>query len=119
MALKTAPPKLAKLVHLLTALIIFLHGIDKLDKGEPGSWIFFVFGLLVVLVLIFHDRIAKKVRAVDSLFHVIEAIVLLIIAYEHYHHGAWGLQYGYAVAAIGHIIGAIVKAKKSGSTIHG
>jgi F0F1-type ATP synthase assembly protein I len=118
MALKTAPKRLTMLVHILTALVIFLHGFDKLDKGESGSWIFFLIGVLVVLILIFHRRLAQQFRSVDSIFHMLEAIVLLIIAYEYYHHGAWGLQYGYALAAIGHIIGAIVKAKKSNSTIH-
>jgi hypothetical protein len=116
---KPLQPGLGKLVHALTALVIFLHGFDKLDKGEPGYWIFFLLGLLVVGLMIFHHRLAQRFRAVDSIFHIIEAIVLLIIAYEYYHHGAWGLQYGYALAAVGHIIGAILKAKKSSRTTHG
>lgn len=41
---KPLRPAVSKLVHALTALVIFLHGFDKMDKGEPGYWIFFLLG---------------------------------------------------------------------------
>lgn len=106
-------------MHILTALVIFLHGYDKRDKGEAGWWIFFLIGVLWCWSWSFIIRLAQRFRSVDSIFHILEAPVLRIITWEYYHHGARGLQYGYALAAVGHIIGAFAKAKKSGRTTHG
>ncbi len=66
--------------HVLTALVIIIHGYEKMDKGEESFWIFYVLGALFLVIVAFHKTIALRIKWVDSVFHLIEALVLAVIA---------------------------------------
>ncbi len=104
--------RIGAFAHYFTAFVILLHGYEKMEKGEGSYWLFYVAGVLFILIAAFHHQLARRFRVVNSIFHLIEAVVLFIIAYDYFHHGKAVLPFVYLLACIGHLIAAFVKARK-------
>jgi hypothetical protein len=105
--------KAAVIAHVLTALVIIVHGYEKMEKGEGSFWIFFVMGFLFLMIVVFHKFLSLRIKWVESFFHIIEALVLFTIAYDYFHHGKFALPACYLLAATGHVIAAFIKGRKS------
>ncbi len=95
--------------HLLAAVMIFLKA-DVVREHHPGLAIVLIwFGVLFVLATVFHRRIESSFGVKgDSVLFVLEAGVMVVIAYElaaeHKHY----VQYAYILAAVMYVIAAIL-----------
>lgn len=105
--------KRKKIAHILAGAIIFIHGYEKMEKGESSYWLFYLLGIIFILMAIFHKQLVQKIKWGDGLFYLIEAVVLFIIAYDYWHHGKKALPFAYLVAAIGYVIASILISRKS------
>ena len=105
--------KRKKWAHIIAGVVILLHGYEKLEKEESSYWIFFLFGIIFIMLAVFHKQLAQKIRWVDVIFYGIEALMLAVIAYDYWHHGKKGLPLAYSAAAIGYIVVAIVVFQRS------
>ena len=104
--------KYRTIAHILTSVVIILHGFEKMEKDEGSYWIFFLAGIVFLLVVALHKTIAAKFKSADSILHMIEALVLFVIAYDYFHHGKTALPLCYLGACLGHVIAAFFLARK-------
>lgn len=104
--------KTKKIAHILAGTIILVHGYEKMEKGESSYWLFYLAGIIFLLMALFHKQLVQKIKWGDGLFYLIEAVVLFIIAYDYWHHGKKALPLTYLGAATGYIISSILISRK-------
>jgi hypothetical protein len=86
--------------HLFSGLLILLHGFERYDGGHALWPVFAVFGIIFILLAVFHGRLAKKWQGIDGVFFLIEAVLSFVIMGEFFHMGKRGLPYMYLFAAL-------------------
>jgi len=109
---KTTRERKEKIGHVLAAIIILVHALEKHELHED-SWLFFaISGIVFLGVAIMHHRIAKVFPYVDGVFFIIEAMLYAIIAAEYFHKGKKALPWCYVFATIAYTVSAFIRAKK-------
>src|SRR6185312_9747196 len=96
---KEKKEKLARLSHILAALILLVHGYEKYEEEHLRPAILFVgCGLIFLCVALFHHQLQRKIRSVDAIFAFLEGLAALILVGEY-----WGnkhyLQFAYLIVA--------------------
>ena len=100
--------KLAKFSHILAALILLVHGYEKLEDDHlvPGI-LFIACGLIFLCVALFHHTLQQKIRSVDAIFAFLEGVAALILSVDF-----WGskhyLQFAYLLAAAIYITRSVI-----------
>lgn len=96
-----------QLAHGLAGLIVIIKGIDKIDHhhGLAGS-ILIGIGALILLMTLFHHRLAKRIKSFDGLVFLFEAIVLSIVSGLYLQDGKKALPLAYCLASLGYLVAA-------------
>lgn len=110
--------KLAKLSHILAALILVVHGYEKYEEAHlRASILFIACGLIFLCVALFHHQLQRKIRSVDAIFAFLEGLAALILVAEY-----WGnkhyLQFAYLIGAGIYIGRSVVLFVKGGKKHH-
>ena len=105
--------KLRKFGHLMAAFIIFLKGYDKMDQGDSGFWVFYSLGFIFLIIVLFHDFLAKRIKWIDAILYGLEAIIISYIAYGYFSKGKIALPMLYVVAALLYIVAAVVMSRRN------
>src|SRR3954471_11992175 len=85
---------LANIGHFLTAVVIAMKGLDKVELGKPviGS-ILVVIALIIATGTILHHRMEKYLKHFVAVIYISEAIVMSIVAYLYMKDGKQYIQY--------------------------
>jgi hypothetical protein len=106
--------KRKQLAHALAGVVILLKAFDKAEHGHalPGI-ILGIIGAAIIVMSIFHHRLAHYVKSFDSLVFLCEAVVLGIVSGLYFHDGKTGLPYSYGLASVGYLIASFVTFRRS------
>jgi hypothetical protein len=106
--------------HYLTAFVILMKGLDKLDNPEKTGYaiIFISIAVLITLGTIFHHRFEKMLKHFKVFAWIFEAIVMAIVGYLYLKEGKQLIQYVCFGAAFMFIVAAIVYIIKQRSSRH-
>lgn len=108
---------LEAVTHYLTALVVLLKGIDKLDAGKMFFGMFFVaVGLFIVFGTIFHHRFERALRNFKGYVFLLESIVSIMVGYVYLKDGKNFIQYIFFAAALMFLIAAIIHFRKTKSS---
>lgn len=106
--------KRKQLAHALAGGIILLKAFDKAEHGHMIIGILLgIIGLTIILMSIYHHRLAQHVKSFDALVFLAEAVVLGIVSWLYFHDGKTGLPYAYAIASVAYLIAAILFFRRS------
>ena len=110
--MKERSAALQKFVHFLTAFVIVLKGIAKLEHPH-GYWpiIIFLFasGIYIAAIAILHDRLHHHERYLTASVYAIEAIALGLTAWLYAGEGKRYLPWVLAVAAVLFVVAIVVR----------
>lgn len=114
---------LQKVVHVLTALVLTLKAISKLEHAAhdwPVIVFFFVSAAWILAITILHDHLHAHARMLTASVYAIESVATAIVAGLYFAEGKRGLPWVTAVGALGFAIALIVHLRKrrSGATTH-
>lgn len=102
-----------KLLHLFAAVIIIFSGFEKLEANHIPSAVFFLFsGVVFLLIAIFHHKLAHRVRSVDAIFSIIEALLAVTVSIDFFNEHKHYIQYAYLFVALVYFIRAYMLFKK-------
>ena len=112
--------RLESIAHYMTALVIFMKGLDKIDMPGKAVYaiIFMVIGVLIVLGTVFHHRFDRHLRHFKGFIFVFEAIVMGIVGYLYLKEGKQYIQYVCFLTSIGFLIATIAYFTKAKSAAH-
>jgi hypothetical protein len=106
---------LEKATHYLTALVILLKGLDKLET--PGKlWfgiIFLLIALFITVGTFFHHRMEKWLRHFKAWVYTLEAVVMGIVGYLYMKEGKHMIQYVCFAAAVMFLVALVVNIRRS------
>lgn len=105
--------KLRKYSHLLAAFIIFLKGYDKMAQGDRGYWVFFSLGFIFLVIVVFHNWLANRIKWIDAILYSLEAIIIFYIAYGYFSKGKTALPLMYVLAGLLYIVSAVVMSRRN------
>ena len=96
--------------HYLTAFVILMKGLDKLESPEKTGYafIFILIAVLIILGTIFHHRFEKILKHFKVYAWIFEAIVMSIVGYLYLKEGKQLIQYVCFGASVMFIVAAIV-----------
>ena len=92
--------KRKRFAHIGAALVILIHAYEKYDSGHGSYQFFTIAGLVFLTIAIFHTQLERKAPWVDGVFFVIEGILSMIVAYEHFHVGKKALPLTYLLLSL-------------------
>ncbi len=104
--------KIQRFAHILAGFIILVHAYEKYDLHQSSYILFLVLGLIFLSIAFMHHTLAKYSHFVDSIFLIIEAICLAIIAADFFNEGKKALPYCYIVASVMYVVVAFIKYRK-------
>jgi hypothetical protein len=104
--------KLRRIPHIVSAMVILLHSLERFESGHHSSVVFLIAGLVFLSVAVFHHKLAHRFPIVDTLFYSIEGLLAFIIAYEFFESGKKFLPYIYVAAGILQLFAIFVFARK-------
>ncbi len=112
---------LENLTHYLTALVILLKGMDKMEApGKTGYAVFFILiAVFIVLGTFFHHRLQHTVKHFKAYVFSLEAVVMSIVGYLYLKEGKQTIQYVCFAAALMFVVAVIVYFRKKRSGAHG
>lgn len=102
---------LQKVVHFLTALILTLKGITKLEHPHglwPAIVFFFAAALWILAITLLHDRLHRHERLLTASVYAIECIATAIVATLYFAEGKRALPFVTLLGALGFAIAFIV-----------
>ena len=104
---------LENMTHYLTALVIIIKGLDKIET--PGKlWVSIVFltiGVLIVLGTIFHHKAEKLLKHFKAYVFAFEAVVMAIVGYLYMKDGKQMIQYVCFAASLMFLVALVVYIK--------
>lgn len=107
------PAKLESAIHFITAAVLLLKGFDKISTGSHVSgFVIFSFGIIVLLITVFHKSLKLSHIRAKWVVYLIEAIALLIIAYLYFKEDKVYLPYFYLVPSLVFFVLAGIAIKK-------
>lgn len=105
--------KIARFGHILSGIIILLHGYEKYEHHQSLYIYFIVFGIIFLSISFLHHKFEQLHSYIDSLFAVIESIVIAIIAAEYFHEEKTALASTYTFASFMYLFAAFMQFKKN------
>ncbi|GAA4462717.1 hypothetical protein GCM10023189_39750 [Nibrella saemangeumensis] len=106
-----------QLAHALAGFIIIAKGVDKIDHHHlTMGYIILLIGVVVLLITIFHHRLARYFRSFDSFVFFAEFVVLAIISGLYFSDGKKALPLAYALASLGYLVGSVLHYRRAGRT---
>ncbi|MRS63498.1 hypothetical protein [Larkinella terrae] len=106
--------KIKQLAHAFAGVIVLLKAYDKAEHGHLTTGILLgIIGIIMVLMSIYHHRLAQYVKSFDALVFLAEAVVLGIVSGLYFHDGKTGLPYVYALASVAYLIAAFLHFRRS------
>ena len=121
--MKAAPSKksaiLESITHYLTAIVVILKGIDKIDTpGKIWAGIVFLFiGILIVAGTLFHHKAEKLLKHFKAYVFALEALVMSIVGVLYMKEGKQFIQYACFATVLGFIIALVVYIRKNGRKV--
>jgi hypothetical protein len=109
---------LQKFVHYLTALVLVLKGVTKLEHPHglwPAILFFFAAAIWIAAITLLHDRLHHHARLLTASVYAIECIATLIVAALYFAAGKRGLPWLMTLAAAGFAIALIVHLRRTRS----
>ena len=96
---------LSKLAHIISGVVVILHGIGEMDKGHGVPWFFFIAGALMLLVAVFHHQVEKKLGSGEGVIFFIEAAVQAFIMMHYIEAGkkALPLAHGFTTLMFAYV----------------
>lgn len=117
--MRSLSPEVRKqLAHALAGLIILFKGVDKIDHHPQAGSLLIVIGLLIMLLTLFHHRLAKHIKSFDSLVFLAESIVLALISGLYFQDGKKALPIAYGLVSLGYLIVAYRFYRRAGKINH-
>ncbi len=107
---------LQKIVHFLTAFVLTLKGIGKLDHPHglwPAILFFFAAAAWILAITLLHDRLHHHERALTASVYIIEAIATAIVAALYFAEGKRALPLVTLLGSLGFAIALIVHLKRT------
>jgi hypothetical protein len=99
--------RLQKMMHFLAGAIVILHGIEHMDTG--GAILFYlVIGVMMLTLAFFHEGVEKKFPKIAGGLYLLEAMVLLFIAFEYFEENKKILPLVYLIAATAYCIAGYI-----------
>ncbi|MBL7925004.1 MAG: hypothetical protein JNL88_12455 [Bacteroidia bacterium] len=86
---------LYKSAHLLSGVVVLLHGIGELDRVHGSPSFFFIAGTLMMLTAVFHHQVERRLGNGESIIFFIEAAVQLFIAFHYFEAGKKALPFAH------------------------
>jgi hypothetical protein len=106
--------------HYLTGLIVIVKGFEKMEHFDEHPFIpifLFALGAFIIIATLCHRFFEQHVKEFKTLLHGCEFLVLCLVAYYYFVEGKKALPAAYLIAAIGHLVAAIVFYRKKVSAI--
>lgn len=103
------------IAHYLTGAVVIMKGYEKSAHFHEHPFItiaLFVLGVFIIIATIFHHWFENRVKSFKSLLHTCEFLVLSLVTYYYYSEGKLALPTVYLLAAIGHLVAAIIFYRK-------
>ena len=110
---------LENVTHYMTAFVVVLKGLDKIDLGKTGVGItFLVIGIVIVLGTLLHHKAAKLLKHFKAYVLALEAVVMAIVGYMYAQDGKQFIQYVCYFASAMFITALVVYIKRVKSEVH-
>ena len=117
--LKNIPKeKRQKIAHALAGTTILIHAYEKWLHHSGTSWIFLFFGVLVFILIAFHERLHHRYPGIDAVFFFIEGVLMFVTAYYYFTHDKKYLPYCYLLTGIFYVGLTLYRHKKSKAEGH-
>ena len=91
---------LSKLAHIISGVVVLLHGIGEMDRGHGIPWFYFIAGALMILVAAFHHQVEKSLGSGEGIIFFIEAVVQAFIVMHYIEAGKKALPAAHAFSAL-------------------
>lgn len=105
------------MAHYLTAFVVLMKGVDKIDQGKPAfGFVFVLIGLIILFGTIFHHRFEKQLRHFKAWVFALEAVSISIVGYLYMKDGKQFIQYVCFASAIIFVVAIVVYFKKAKGT---
>jgi len=98
--MQTKKEKLKKMPHIISGVLILLHGLERFDSGNGDYPVFLLAGIVFLGVALFHKKISRPFPTADVIFYAVEGLLSFLVAYEYWCAGKRGLPIAYIVAGI-------------------
>jgi hypothetical protein len=101
--------------HYLTAAVLALKGLAKLDHPEGHGLVIGVClasAAVIVVVTSFHRRLHEHAAKIEALVYLLEAAVAAVMCATAVAEGKRGLPWAWGVAALGFVIGAVIRFRR-------
>jgi len=98
--------------HYLTAAVLALKGVGKLDHPEGRRVLIavcFASALIVLVLTALHSKLHAHAAKVEALVYLLEAAVAGTMAVVTVEEGKRGLPFAWAIAAAGLVMGAVMR----------
>jgi hypothetical protein len=92
--------KLSKLAHIISGVVVLLHGIGEMDKGHGVPWFYFIAGALMIMVAAFHNQVEKRLGSGEGIIFFIEAAVQAFIVMHYVEAGKKALPIAHAISTL-------------------
>jgi hypothetical protein len=92
-----------RMVHFVTAGVLILKGISKLEHPEGFEVVIplaVAAGVIVFVVTLFHHAVAARLRRAESPIYLLESLVCLAMGNAEWRHGTWGLHFVWLAAGL-------------------
>lgn len=96
--------RLQRLAHILAAAVILLHGFGDLEHGHAMGWAYIAIGAAALCLGFAHHRLKTHFQSVDALFHLIEALMAVLIGISYLKAGKTYLPWVSMAAAIPYLV---------------
>ncbi len=92
--------RMQRLAHVLAASVILLHGYGDLEHGHSMGWVYIAIGAAALSLGLAHHRLKARFRHVDAIFHLIEALMAVLIGISYFKAGKTYLPWVSFAAAL-------------------
>ena len=91
---------LSKVAHIISGVVVILHGIGEMDKGHGIPWFFFITGILMLMVAVFHHPVEKKLGSGEGIVFFVESAVQAFIVMQYLEAGKKALPFAHGFATV-------------------
>jgi hypothetical protein len=108
---------LENITHYLTALVVIIKGLDKIDTPGKMSYgiLFLIMGLLIAVGTLFHHKAEKLLKHFKAYVLIFEAVIMGIVGYLYVKEGKHLLQYVCFAASMMFVVALVIYITKSKS----
>ena len=107
---------LQKIVHFLTALVLTLKAVSKMEHAAhdwPTILFFLASAAWILGITILHDRLHSHVRMLTASVYAIECIATAIVAVHYFAEGKRALPWVTTLGSLGFAIALVVHLRKT------